>query len=222
MSESPRWLPLESNPDVMTKFLVNMGLSEDWAVVDVFSFDPEMLAFLPQPVAALILLYPCKDADQTEAGDPSLGQKLYYMKQTIHNACGTIALLHAVGNSLDKVKLQDGSLLKQFFDRTVDLTPEEKGKQLETNTDIMNTHESHANEGQTAAPTLADEVDHHFIAFVERGGRLYQLDGNKKGPIDLGSSNQETFLNDAAQVCQKIAASNPDAMFTAVALAKTE
>lgn len=57
-----------------------MGLSADWAVVDVIGFDPELLAFLPAPVTALILLYPAKAAEDGEEGDASLGNKVYYMK----------------------------------------------------------------------------------------------------------------------------------------------
>ena len=30
-------------------------------------------------------------------------QDVYFMKQTISNACGTIGLLHAVGNNLDEL-----------------------------------------------------------------------------------------------------------------------
>lgn len=110
--------------------------------------------------------------------------------------------------------------MKQFFERTVPLSPEERGKQLESSSDIVATHDMHAHEGQTATPGIADEVDFHFIAFVERGNRLYQLDGNKKGPIDLGPSSPDTFLVDAASVCQKFVSQSPNALFTAVALTK--
>ena len=31
--------------------------------------------------------------------------KVYFMKQTVGNACGTIGLLHAIGNITSKIKL---------------------------------------------------------------------------------------------------------------------
>ena len=36
------------------------------------------------------------------------------------------------------------------------------------------------------APSLDDKVDFHFIAFVEKNGHLYELDGRKTGPVDCG------------------------------------
>jgi ubiquitin carboxyl-terminal hydrolase L3 len=52
------------------------------------------------------------------------------MKQTISNACGTVAMIHAVANNRDVIKLDDG-FLKTFLDSTKDDTPEEKAKKLE-------------------------------------------------------------------------------------------
>jgi ubiquitin carboxyl-terminal hydrolase L3 len=34
-----------------------------------------------------------------------VSEKVYFMKQTVGNACGTIGLLHAVGNNLNQVDL---------------------------------------------------------------------------------------------------------------------
>lgn len=41
------------------------------------------------------------DAAEIEANGQQVSPSLYYMKQTIGNACGTIALLHAVANNRD-------------------------------------------------------------------------------------------------------------------------
>ena len=44
------------------------------------------------------------------------------------------------------------------------------------------------------APNLDDQVDFHFIAFVEKDGILYDLDGRKPAPVDCGPTSKETFL----------------------------
>lgn len=40
------------------QYVHKLGLSKDWKFVDVWSLDTEMLGLVPQPVAAVLLLYP--------------------------------------------------------------------------------------------------------------------------------------------------------------------
>ena len=93
--QAERWLPIESNPEVMNSFLKKLGVPEDWEINDVFGLDPELLLMLPQPVLSLLLLFPITEKyesfarEQEEAmKNVSVSEKLYYMKQTISNACG--------------------------------------------------------------------------------------------------------------------------------------
>ena len=75
---------------------------------------------------------------------------LYYMKQTVSNACGTVALFHSVANNLDKVELDPESKLGRFFAETKDLSPEERADKLEHNKEVSEAHDTVAREGQTA------------------------------------------------------------------------
>ena len=75
--------------------------------------------------------------------------KVYYMKQTISNACGTVAMIHAVANNLDKITLNDGSL-KKFLEETAAATPEDRATKLEADDGICEVHDSCAKEGQTS------------------------------------------------------------------------
>ena len=212
-----KWLPLESNPDVMNKCLKNLGVPENWGISDIISMDEEFLDMIPIPSLALLLLFPTtpkyneycekqeleKDKNQDVDG-------VYYMKQTIRNGCGTIALIHAIANNESRLDLKPDSVMKKFLDSTKDLSPEEKGKILEQNMDISAVHESSAQQGQTEAPNVDDEVNLHFIAIVNVKGKLVELDGRKIGPLVHGTTSDETFLRDALRVCKEYMERDPD------------
>ncbi|XP_037040648.1 ubiquitin carboxyl-terminal hydrolase isozyme L3-like [Bradysia coprophila] len=210
MDDRPVWLPLESNPTVMTNFLVDIGMSAEWSVVDLIGIDEDVLGFVPQPVAAIIFLYPPTVHDSDESGDDALNDSVFFMKQMVRNACGTVALIHGVGNNLDKIQLVDDSPLKKYFESVQSLNKIEKGLEMSRNADIRKSHELHAQQGQTSTPNLNENVENHFVALIERNGRIYQLNGGKDGPVDHGPSSQETFLYDAAAVCRQFIAKHPD------------
>ena len=44
----PRWLPLESNPDMLNAFAKRMGLPAGFSYVDVWGLDAEILAMQPE------------------------------------------------------------------------------------------------------------------------------------------------------------------------------
>ncbi|KAJ3243430.1 Ubiquitin carboxyl-terminal hydrolase isozyme L3 [Chytriomyces hyalinus] len=227
---TPRWLPLESNPDVMNEYLSKLGVpaSSKSAFVDVWGLDAEALQFIPRPVHALLLLFP---VDAVAKGDPigtvvetgSDGTAVmpFYTKQTIANACGTIALVHALANA--GIDLGSGPI-HRIVTRLAPLTPMERAKALETDTELSTLHEESSLEGQTDAPPLEDEVDLHFIAFVHVGGKVWELDGSKAGPVLHGdAADNDAFVTAAAGVVQKFMARDPDATrFTVVALAAQE
>lgn len=61
---------------------------------------------------------------------------------------------------------------------------------LENNEHLEKAYAEAAAKGNTDAPINAeDEVDYHYIAFVKssKSGHVYQLDGDRKRPIDLGA-----------------------------------
>ncbi|XP_018584929.2 ubiquitin carboxyl-terminal hydrolase isozyme L3 [Scleropages formosus] len=228
--EGQRWLPLEANPDVMNQFLRQLGLQPTWQFGDVYGLDAELLSMVPRPVCAVLLLFPVTEKYESfrleeEAKIKQQGQEVspevYFMRQTIGNACGTIGLIHAVANNQGRLEFESDSALKKFLIESSSLSPEEKATFLERDESIRVTHESSAQEGQTEAPSLDEKVDLHFIAFVNVGGHLYELDGRKPFPIVHRKTTEESFLEDAAEVCKKFMARDPEELrFTVVALSK--
>lgn len=134
-----------------------------------------------------------------------------------------MALIHSILNNLDVVQLKNGSVVKSFYDKAKDLSPEERGKLLEADTAFIDAHEALAAEGQTAAPPAESNVNHHFISLVNVGNELFELDGTKSFPISHGATNDETFLSDAARICKGFIARDPtDVCFTIIALANNK
>uniref|UniRef100_UPI00398F71FC ubiquitin carboxyl-terminal hydrolase isozyme L3 n=1 Tax=Pristiophorus japonicus TaxID=55135 RepID=UPI00398F71FC len=221
-----RWLPLEANPD----FMQQLGLLPSWQFGDVFGMDPELLNLVPRPVCSILLLFPVTEKyeafkQEQEAKIKSEGQKVspqvYFMKQTISNACGTIGLIHALANNRDKLEFDSDSVMKKFLEDSANLTPEEKAKYLEKDESIRVTHEFSAQEGQTEAPSLDEKVDLHFITFANIDGHLYELDGRKPFPINHGDTTADSLLEDAIGVCKTFMQRDPDELrFTLVALHK--
>lgn len=201
-----RWLPLESNPEVMNKLLSAMGVPASAAVTDVYGLEPELLAMVPKPVYALLLLYPLTDKSEghakkqeEELANQEVSSEVYYMKQFVGNACGTVALMHAVANNTKRITLSDG-VLKTFLEKTKDMDPEARGHALETDDTMTQVHEECATEGQTSAPDREQKLDTHFIAIVNVDGKIYELDGRKKAPVNHGDTTEDTFLQDGAAV----------------------
>ncbi|XP_056145713.1 ubiquitin carboxyl-terminal hydrolase isozyme L3 [Lampris incognitus] len=228
--DGQRWLPLEANPDVMNQFLCQLGMLPAWQFVDVYGMDPELLSMVPKPVCAVLLLFPVtekyelfrrEEETKIKAEGQVVSPSVYFMKQTIGNACGTIGLIHAVGNNQAHLEFKSDSPLKKFLVETANMSPEEKAAFLEKDESIRVTHESSAQEGQTEAPSIDEKVELHFIAFVNVGRQLTELDGRKPFPIVHGETSEDTFLEDAIEVCKTFMARDPQELrFTVVALSK--
>ena len=181
------WPPLESNPDVFSDYMHRIGLSPAFAIGEVFGFDEDLLAFLPQPIYGIIVAFERLKNDREKGSADDMSQVDFYMDQTgsLDNACGIIACLHASLNA--PVDILPDSILDQFRKENANRTPAERCKSLEENSGFKNIHKGFAMKGQSAAiSSNQDKVKHHFVAFVVIDGKLIELDGTKKGPNVIG------------------------------------
>lgn len=111
--ESKLTIYVENNPEVMSSLVHKLGLSSGLSWHDVYSLDdPSLLAFVPRPAHALLLVFPVSSAyekaryeeDKSLPDYSGIGpeEEVLWFKQTIGNACGLMGLLHAACNGLTR------------------------------------------------------------------------------------------------------------------------
>jgi len=201
-----KWKTLESNPDVINQFIHSLGVPKEWGFTDCFGLEGEALDFVPRPCLAVMFLYPttslkgdkAREKEDIETHGQNVSKKLYFVKQLVPNACGTIAVVHSIANNLDRISLEDKALHK-FLEKTAANTAEERGELLGLDEGIAGAHELSAHKGQTRHDQVRAS-DFHFICFVEAEGALYEMDGGKAFPINHGPTSSATFVEDAARI----------------------
>jgi ubiquitin carboxyl-terminal hydrolase L3 len=92
---------------------------------------------------------------------------------------------------------------------------DELAQALENSEDLENAYADAATKGNTNAPVNAeDEVDYHYIAFAKssKSGHLYQLDGDRKCPVDLGAltANEDVLGDKCLGIIRKMVALEAD------------
>lgn len=233
-----RWFALESNPAVWNSYVNRLGMdTSNYEFVDVFSTEPWALEMIPQPVMAVLMLYPIsnvqeewrnQEEEERKRDQALVSPKVWFMKQRIGNACGTIGLIHALANLPPSEQTQPplavGGWLKDFLDKCpATLDAYSKAEMLESDTLLPHLHEDAASDHElncTGKGAINDDIDTHFIALARVDDGIYELDGRKEGPIRHGGTTAETFLTDSCSIIQKFMARDPEEMrFTIVALA---
>ena len=193
--------PLSNDPEVMLGYINSLGFElKDAQLSEVFSFDDEMLDFVPKPVYGVIFLYPIDDSDgvleSRHLHDKVYnGEKPFYTHQTVGNACGTIALIHVLMNNLDHVTVKDGSCASKLVRDLPHDDPDGAAKLIEADEELLEAHEDFATNDDAEIPEC---VMNHFIAFIEFNGDLWELDGRKDNAINHGKCSD--LLKDSISV----------------------
>ncbi|MCJ1469612.1 ubiquitinyl hydrolase 1 [Pseudocyphellaria aurata] len=193
-----RFVPLENNPEVMSTLVHKLGLSDSLSFHDVYSLDdPSLLAFVPRPVQALLLVFPvskgyeagrmAEDAPLPVYNSFGPDEEVLWFRQTIGNACGMMGLLHSACNGGARDLIATNTPLAELIASAIPLPPTPRSKLIETSTAIAEAHAAAAAQGDTAAPLASANVEHHFVAFIKSAqGNLWELDGRRKGPLNRG------------------------------------
>ncbi|KAJ2514706.1 ubiquitinyl hydrolase 1 [Coemansia sp. RSA 1939] len=206
------WVPLESSPQVMNKIIEHMGVGASVKFDDVYDFDEEILSMVAQPVHALVFLFPEVEGTNIErereaqSSKDKVSPNIWHMRQTIGNACGTMAIFHALGNNQKTLPI--GGNIAAFFDKVNGLSPEDKAKELEQSKEMEEAHRSGASEDQSAAPEADADVDYHYVALTIVDGDLYEIDGGLSVPINHGPATD--VLRDGVRVAKRRIAAMED------------
>lgn len=113
---------------------------------------------------------------------------MIWFKQSIGNACGSIGMIHCLINGPASEHLLPGSFLAKLQDEAVPLGMEERAKLLYDSLELEEAHQSVAEIGDSKMPSLNGEghMGQHFVGFVKEGGKLWELEGSRKGPLERG------------------------------------
>ncbi|KAI1423022.1 ubiquitin carboxyl-terminal hydrolase, family 1 [Xylaria sp. FL1777] len=190
------FIPLESDPAIFSRLIHLLGAPKSLVFEDVLSLDEPHL--LPRPALALIFIFPTTDCAGTPAMvEPSekenalraSNEDIIWFKQTINNACGLYGILHALSNSSARDLLDPSSFIARLIRDCISLPPRDRASAIEDSYELEVAYSSVARQGGSAVPNNAeDEVDFHYVCFVRssQNNHLYELDGDRHGPIDTG------------------------------------
>lgn len=160
------WTPIEGDPTILTEYVYALTKNEKLVIQDVFSFDELAGESVGGQLEAVIINYPLS----VPVTIPPEKFEAKFVKQTIDNACFTVALLHSL---LNRNLLNSCNALEDY-------------EQI---------HQQFAAQGETL---VDNDTDMHYIAIVPIKGHAVWLDGRLEHPIDLGGINSDfgRFLAD--------------------------
>ena len=180
----------------MSHLAHELGVSSELGFFDVYSMDdPDLLAYIPRPVYALLAIVPeeiywkarHKESKTTAYDGSGDKEPVIWFRQTIRHACGLIGLLHSVSNGGARQYIQPESTLDKLLKEAIPLKPTPRASLLYESKALVAAHRSAAQIGDTEAPPAEDENNQHFISFVKADdGHLWELEGGWDGPLDRG------------------------------------
>ncbi|XP_054169280.1 ubiquitin carboxyl-terminal hydrolase BAP1-like [Oppia nitens] len=146
-----------------------------------------------------------------------LVNQMFFAQQMVPNSCATHALLSVL---LNCPHIQLGSVLHRFQKDTQFMSPENKGYAIGNCPELARAHNSHAahchdissenrfgsssRQTNLTATQRSQSIDaFHFASYVPINGRLIELDGLKRWPIDHGSIEDEYWTEKFRRVIRQ-------------------
>jgi ubiquitin carboxyl-terminal hydrolase L3 len=96
-----------------------------------------------------------------------------------------MAVLHVALN-LDSGKHVTGSELQALVKKAVELQPTERAELLYHSKFLEEAHMDAASQGCSIVPSPQEPCGFHFVAFVQKEGMVWELNGGMNGPLLKG------------------------------------
>lgn len=204
-SNAGEWCLMESDPGVFTELIKGFGC-RGAQVEEIWSLEPESFEKL-KPVHGLIFLFKWQPGEEPAGSvvQDSRLETIFFAKQVINNACATQAIVSVLLNCTHQ-DVHLGETLSEFKEFSQSFDAAMKGLALSNSDVIRQVHNSFARqqmfEFDTKTPAKEEDA-FHFVSYVPVNGRLYELDGLREGPIDLGACNQDDWITAVRPVIEK-------------------
>jgi len=195
------WLELESDPGLFTLLLEDMGVVGT-QVEEIYDLQRDSLVEGGQCYGAIFLFRWIEerrsrrklvDEQTLYVKDESIVNNIFFAQQMIPNSCATHALVSVL---LNCPSLELGSTLSKLKSHVQGMSPENKGLAIGNCPELAMAHNSHAVprarrrfDRTSAAVTTGSRYSgeaFHFVSYVPINGRLFELDGLRKYPLDHG------------------------------------
>lgn len=225
-----KWIPIENHSELLTKYIHELGVANEYSIIDIYGIEPELYTMTEyQQLISIVLLFPYSDNfkhkrnQQLQSHRAQVSNEIYFLPQVVSNACGTIALTHAILNNRHILSTQPNTPLHEFYHSTVQLNKHDRAYALANNHTIEQLHHKYSIQGDTE---VVNDVDVHYNAFIRHQSHIYELDGTKHQPIDHGTLDNDDdsiFLQNVINIIKtQFIDNDPDNIrFSIQALVKT-
>lgn len=204
------WNTVDSDPAVFNSLVEQLGVNdiqfeEVYLLDDIKNFDP---------VYGIIFLFKyfatSYARNTNETSQYANNNDVYFAQQLIPNACGTQAVLNILLNKDDQIDI--GEELKNFKLFTNDFDSSLKGESISNSESIRSIHNSFScpsllsddnNRNKQNENDAKNDGLFHFIGYIEKNGRIYELDGLREAPIDHGDAASDDKLSRLIEVIQE-------------------
>ncbi|XP_003745630.1 ubiquitin carboxyl-terminal hydrolase BAP1 [Galendromus occidentalis] len=228
------WMELESDPGVFTLLLEDFG-AEGVQVEEIYDLDRPIDS---PTVYGYIFLFKWmeerrarrkfdSDGESKLVTDENIVNNMFFAHQIVPNSCATHSLLSILLNCR---RVYLGPALSRLKCVTLGMSPENKGYAIGNSAELARAHNCHAkpvhgpisastqNAGTNIGGRASTLEAFHFVSFVPIKGRLYELDGLKKYPIDHGPYEEDWTKKFHQVITDRIGACKAEFRFNLMAL----